>query len=167
MKALNIHRRLFRLMFVTTILFLFVNFSFAQVTVTLTATQSLNFGVICLTGSAGTVTVASDGSRTSTGDLILLSITPVAQPAILEIEYCPGGSVSLTFDATTILTNSKGGELTLDLGPTEKGISGTIFTTVSDCNIITPVNMGGTLHIPATAPTGTYIGSFAVTINLQ
>ena len=165
MKALNIHRRLFRLMFVTTILVFSGNRSFAQVT--LTATQSLNFGVICLTGSAGIVTVGSDGSRTLTGNLILLSMAPVAQPAILEIEYCPGGTVSLTFDAVTILTGSKGGELTLDLGPTEKGISGSSFTTVSDCNSITPVNMGGTLHIPATAPSGTYTGSFAVTINLQ
>ena len=151
--------------FLTAIFFLCVHFSFAQVSIT--NTQTLHFGTICLTGTAGTVTVGSDGIRTSTGNLILLSLSPVAQPAIFEIMNCPGGNVILTFNATTILTGSNGGELTLDLGPTEKGISGSVFTTISDCNFITPVNMGGTLHIPDAAIAGTYTGSFDVTINME
>lgn len=166
MKALNIHNRLLKWWFLTAIFFLCVHFSFAQVSIT--NTQSLHFGTICLTGTAGTVTVDSDGIRTSTGgNLILLSLSPVAQPAIFEIMNCPGGSVSLTFNATTILTGSNGGSLTLDIGPTEKGISGSIFTTISDCNFVTPVYMGGTLHIPDAAIAGTYAGSFDVTINMQ
>lgn len=151
--------------FLTAILFFCVHFSFAQVSIT--NTQTLHFGIICLTGAGGTVTVGFDGSRTSTGNLILLSLSPVAQPAIFEIMNCPGGSVSLTFNATTILTGSNGGELTLDLGPTEKGISGSIFTTISDCNFVTPVYMGGSLHIPDAAIAGTYTGSFDVTINME
>lgn len=154
-----------KLCFLTSILFFCVHFSFAQISIT--NTQTLHFGTICLTGSGGTVTVGTDGSRTSTGNLILLSLSPVAQPAIFDIEYCPGGNVSLTFSATTILTGSNGGELTLDLGPTEKGISGTVFTTISDCNFVTPVYMGGTLHIPDAAIAGTYTGSFDVTINME
>ena len=165
MIALNMHKYFVKLLFLTTILFFCVNFSFAQLTVT--ATQAINFGTICLTGSSGTVTVGYDGSRTSTGNILLLSMAPIAQPAIFEIKLCPGGNVSVTFDATTILTGSNGGELTLDIGPTEKGPNGSIFATNSDCNIITPLRVGGTLHIPGTAISGTYAGSLAITINLQ
>jgi len=165
MMVLNKSMYFLKWWFLTAIFFLCVHFSFAQVSIT--NTQTLHFGTICLTGTAGTVTVGSDGIRTSTGNLILLSLSPVAQPAIFEIMNCPGGSVSLTFNATTILTGSNGGELTLDLGPTEKGISGSVFTTISDCNFITPVNMGGTLHIPDAAIAGTYTGSFDVTINME
>lgn len=165
MMVLNKSMYLLKWWFLTAIFFLCVHFSFAQVSIT--NTQSLHFGTICLTGTGGTVTVGSDGSRTSTGSPILLSLSPVAQPAIFEIMNCPGGSVSLTFNATTILTGSNGGELTLDLGPTEKGISGSVFTTISDCNFVTPVYMGGSLHIPDAAIAGTYTGSFDVTINME
>ena len=165
MIALNMHKYFVKLLFLTTILFFCVNFSFAQLTVT--ATQAINFGTICLTGSSGTVTVGYDGSRTSTGNILLLSMAPIAQPAIFEIKLCPGGNVIVTFDVTTTLTGSNGGELTLDIGPTEKGPNGSIFATNSDCNIITPLRVGGTLHIPGTAISGTYAGSLAITINLQ
>lgn len=166
MKALNTHKRFLKLLFLTTILFFCVTFSFAQ-TLTVTATQAIHFGTICLTGSSGTVTVGYDGSRTSTGNILLLSMAPTAQPAIFEIYHCPGGNVSITFDATTILTGSNGGSLSLDIGPTEKGPNGSIFATNSDCNIITPLRVGGTLHIPGTAISGTYTGSFAITVNHQ
>ncbi|MDP3441417.1 MAG: DUF4402 domain-containing protein [Ignavibacteria bacterium] len=165
MKALNTHKRFLKLLFLTTILFFYVSFSFAQLTVT--ATQAINFGTICLTGSSGTVTVGYDGSRTSTGNILLLSMAPIAQPAIFEIKLCPGGNVIITFDATTTLTGSNGGELTLDIGPTEKGPNGSIFATNSDCNIMTPLRVGGTLHVPGTAISGTYTGSFVITFNQQ
>ena len=163
MEALNIHNRFLKLLVVTTIFFFCVHFSFAQVSIT--NTQTLHFGTICLTGAGGTVTVGSDGSRASTGNLILLSLLPVAQPAIFDIMNCSGGSVSLTFNATTILTGSNKGSLTLDIGPTDKGPNGSSFTT-NDC-IITPLRVGGTLHIPDAAIAGTYTGSFDVTINME
>lgn len=166
MKVLNTNKRFLKLFLLTIVFSFCVNFSFAQLTVT--DTQAINFGTFCLTGGAGgTVTVGYDGSRTSTGDILLLSMAPTAQPAIFEIKLCPGGNVSITFDATITLTGSNGGELTLDIGPTEKGPNGSIFATNSDCNIITPLHVGGTLNIPGTAISGTYTGSLAITINQQ
>lgn len=166
MKALNTHKRFFKMLFLTTFLFFCVNFSFAQLTVT--ATQAINFGTFFLTGGAGgTVTVGYDGSRTSTGDILLLSMVPTAQPAIFEIELCPGGNVIITFDATITLTGSHGGSLSLDIGPTEKGPNGSIFSTNSDCNIVTSLRVGGTLHVPGTAIPGTYTGNFTITVNQQ
>lgn len=139
-----------------------------QRTLTVTATQSIHFGTFCVTGSAGgTVIVGYDGSQSSTGDILLLPTAPTAQPAIFEIKLCQGRNVTITFAATTILTGSNGGSLTLDIGPTEKGIDGSNFSTNSDCNFITPLRVGGTLHVPGTALSGTYTGTFTITFNQE
>ncbi len=173
MKAINTNRCLIKLLIFTTVLFFCVKASYAQPdlpqrTLTITATQTIHFGTFCVTGGAGgTVTVGYDGSRISTGDVLLLSMAPTAQPAIFEIKLCQGRNVIITFSATTTLTGSNGGSLTLNIGPTEKGISGASFVTNSDCNFITPLRVGGTLNIPGTAIPGTYTGSFDITFNQE
>jgi hypothetical protein len=162
-----------KLLFFITVLIVCVNALYAQPdlpqrSLTITATQAIHFGTLCVTGGAGgTVTVGYDGSRSSTGSIALLSIAPAAQPAIFEIKLCQGRNVIITFSATTNLTGSNGGSLTLDIGPTEKGINGASFTTNSDCNFITPLRVGGTLNIPGTAIPGTYTGSFDITFNQE
>jgi hypothetical protein len=139
-----------------------------QRTLIVTATQAIHFGTLCVTGGAGgTVSVGYDGSRISTGDILLLSMAPSAQPAIFEIKLCQGRNVIITFSATTTLTGSNGGSLILDIGPTEKGISGASFVTNSDCNFITPLRVGGTLHVPGTAIPGTYTGDLEITFNQE
>lgn len=168
MMALNKHRHLLKLLFLTTILFFFSNFSFAQlVPLTIKATHAINFGTICQLGTGGTVTVGYDGSRTSTGNILLLDKSPNAQAALYEIKLCPAGNVNITFDATTILTSGKGEKLTLDIGPTEKGLNGCNFMTNSDCNTPTFLRVGGTLHLEGKAISGPYSGSFTITVNQQ
>jgi Domain of unknown function (DUF4402) len=162
------------LLFLVIVFCFYANISYSQPppppqrTLTVTATQSLHFGTLCCTGGAGgTVTVGWNGSRSSTGNILLLAIPPTAQPAIFEVKLCQGRTVTITFDATTTLTGSNGGSLTLDIGPTEKGITGSNFSTNSDCNFITPLRVGGTLHIPGNVIPGTYTGSFAITFVQQ
>ncbi|NTW33607.1 MAG: DUF4402 domain-containing protein [Bacteroidetes bacterium] len=173
MKTLNSKKIFFELFFLTIILFTYVNFSFSQPvlpqrTITAIATQAIHFGTFCVTGgSGGTVTVGFDGSRTSTGNIVLLSDIPTAQPAIFQIKLCEGRSVIITFSPTTILNGSNGGNLTLDIGDTEKGGYGAAFPTNNDCNFITPLRVGGTLHVPGTALSGTYSGSFTMTFNQE
>ena len=137
-----------------------------QRSITITPTQSINFGTFCVTGSGGTITVDWQGNRSSTGGIIILA-SSTAQPAIFEIKLCQGRNVIITFDATTSLTGSNGGSLTLDIGPTEKGINGASFPTISDCNFITPLRVGGTLHVPGTAVPGIYTGVFDITFNQE
>ncbi len=162
-----------KVLLLSAVLFLCVSFSFAQPilpqrTITVTATQALHFGTLCVKGwPGGTVTVGYDGSRTSTGNIVLLSISPAAQPAIFEVKLCEGRSIIITFSPTTTLTGSNGGSLTLDIGPTEKGINGASFPANSDCNFITPLRVGGTLHLPPVTIHGTYTGSFAITFNQE
>lgn len=136
-------------------------------TLTLMATQSLQFGTICINGGAGgTVTVGYDGSRTATGNLILLNVAPTAQPAIFEIKLCHGRNVCVTFDPQIILRCGNS-TLTVDNILTDRGGNGARFVTNSDCNFITPLRLGGTLHIPGTAQPGLYTGDFAITIEQQ
>jgi hypothetical protein len=172
MNNLNTNKRFFKLLFLTAGLIFCFNLSYAQPvlpqrTITITPTQSLYFGTICLSGLGGTVTIGYDGSRTSTGNVTLLPMAPTSQPAIFEIKLCQGRNVSISFDAYTFLTGSSGGSLKLDIGPTEKGVNGASFATNNDCNFITPLRVGGTLHIPDLAIPGIYTGSFAITFNQE
>jgi hypothetical protein len=173
MAVSSTNRYFMKLLFLTTVLFFCVNFSLAQPglpprTITVTPTQGIHFGTFCLTGGAGgTITVGWDGSRSSTGSVALLSMAPTSQPAIFEIKLCQGRNITITFSPTITLTGSNGGSLTLDIGPTEKGGNNASFQTNSDCNFITPLRVGGTLHIPGTALLGTYTGSFDITFNQE
>lgn len=173
MKILSTNKLVLNGLFLVTALFFCVNFTYAQPnlpqrTLTVTPTQSIHFGTFCLSSTAGgTVTVGYDGSRSSTGDIILLSMSPTAQPAVFEIKLCQGRNVIINFDASITLTGSNGGSLTLDIGPTEKGGNNASFITNNDCNFITPLRVGGTLHIPGTAIPGTYSGSFEITFNQE
>ncbi len=151
---------------------LFISFSYAQPilpqrTITVTATQALHFGTLCLNGTTGgTVVVGYDGSRSS-ADVYLSALAPVAQPAIFEIKLCEGRNVIITYSPTTTLTGSNGGSFTLDIGPTEQGGSGSSFPVISDCNFITPLRVGGTLHIPDFSPAGVYTGSSGITFEQE
>ena len=161
-----------KLLFFTIVLFFCVNYSFAQPslpqrTITVTPTQAINFGTFSVSGSGGTVTVGYDGSRTSTGGVTLLSISPTAQPAIFEIKLCQGRSVIITFSSITSLYGNNGSSLMLDIGPTEKGINGSSFVTNGDCNFITLLRVGGTLQVSGATLPGIYIGSFAITFNQE
>lgn len=167
MKAVSTMKGLLKFLFLLTVLLFSVNISYAQPelpprSVTIAATQAIDFGRFCVTGSGGTITLGWDGSRISTGGIALIS-SPTAQPAIFEIKLCQGRNVTITYASTATLTGSNGGTLTLDIGPTEKGVSGSSFPTNGDCNFITPLRVGGTLHIPGTTVPGIYTGSFDIT----
>lgn len=172
MKILHKNRCYFKLLFFTIVLFFCADLSFAQPilpqrTLTVTSTQSLHFGSFCVTGSGGgTVTVGYDGSRTATGDIALLAISPVATPAIFEVKLCEGRSVLITFIANTTLIGSEG-SISLDIGPTEKGISGSNFQTSGNCDFINLLRVGGTLSIPGSSSSGIYSGNFDISFNQE
>jgi hypothetical protein len=135
------------------------------------ATQALEFGVFALTGgiagTGGSVLVGYDGTSTATGNIILLSGTPYAQPAIFEVTLLQGRNVNISFSATTTLYGNDGGELTLNIGPTEKGNTGAYFPTNNNREFTTLLRVGGKLDIPGTAIPGIYSGSFSITFDQE
>ncbi|MEI6049550.1 MAG: DUF4402 domain-containing protein [Bacteroidota bacterium] len=141
-------------------------------TLTVNSTQALHFGSFCLESigsSGGTVTVGYDGNRTSTGEVMLLNTAPSSQAAIYDVNLCQGRTVVITYPAISILNGSNGGFLTLNIGPTEKGPSGSTFQVNTDCSFITQLRVGGTLIVGSNAanPAGTYIGNFSIIFNQQ
>ena len=169
---MSLEKRIFHLLILSFTFSICISFSFAQPllpnrTLSITPTQAIHFGTLTVFGSGGTVQVGWDGSRASSGNILLLSIAPFAQPAIFEIKLCQGRNVAITFAPTIILTGSNGGSLLLDIGPTEKGGNGASFFTASDCNFITPLRVGGTLHVPGNAIPGSYTGNLSITFNQE
>jgi hypothetical protein len=141
-------------------------------TVTVKSTQALNFGSFCLVdngSSGGTVTVDWQGNRTSTGQVVLLNSGPEPQAAIFEINLCQGRLVVISYPSTTILTGNNGGSVVLNIGPTEKGVSGSAFEVNTDCNFITRLRVGGTLIIKSNSanPGGEYSGNFSISFEQQ
>ena len=145
-----------RSFFITlTFLWLLPEYLFAQPeppprSITVTPTQSLYFGTLCLaspSSGGGTVTVDWQGSRSSTGDVVLLLTAPTHTPAIFEIKLCQGRNVVITYSPTSILTGTNGGFVTLNIGPTEKGHSGSSFSVNADCNFVTQLREIGRAHV--------------------
>lgn len=141
-------------------------------TITVNSTQALNFGSFCLVNngsSGGTVTVDWQGNRTATGQVMLLNSGQSPQAAVFEINLCQGRLVTLTYPSATALTGSNGGSVTLSIGPSEKGVSGSVFQVNTDCSFITQVRVGGTLTIGSNTanPGGDYSGNFSITFNQQ
>ncbi|UQD57332.1 DUF4402 domain-containing protein [Flavobacterium sp. K5-23] len=154
------------------ILILCCDFSYAQPSlpqrsITVMATQQLHFGTFAVGAGGGSVIVGWDGTRTNTGNITLLSLAPTYQPAIFELKLCAGRSVNISFDPTVNLSGSDGGNLTLHVGPTEKGPNGTTFIINTDCNFVTPLRVGGTLDVPGGSIPGVYTGSFFITFNQE
>jgi hypothetical protein len=140
--------------------------------ITVDATQPLNFGTFCLSNSGsngGTITVNYDGSRTSTGDVVLLSGPETPAPAIFEVNLCPGRDIAINYTSTIVLNGDQGGTMTMDVGPTEKGANGAVFQVTQDCNFITQLRVGGTLTLgPNTSnPAGVYTDNFSITFIQQ
>ena len=132
--------------------------------ITALTTQAIDFGSFVVTG-AGTITVDYNGNRSATGGIIIVPGS-ISQPAIFDIKLCQGRNVTITYDPTTIISYL-GNNLILNIGPTEKGPSGSTFPVTGDCNFITTLKVGGTLEVPGGAIAGIYTGSFAMTFTQQ
>jgi len=144
------------------------NPAFSKKKFSITEIQPLHFGTFCVTGSSGgNVIVNHNGNRTSTGNIILLNVAPFAQVGIYDILLCKNWDLSVTFDQTTILTGSNGGSITMEIGPSEYGISGTSFRMNGDCDYATPFHIGGTLKIPGNAISGNYSGTYDITVHKE
>ena len=173
MKTFYTYKRILKLLFITTVLSFCVNVSFAQFapglpqrTLTVTPTQTINFGTFCLTGgSGGTITVRWNNIVTTTGGIVSLFSGREAQPAIYAIKLCQGRRVKISFKPTLLSCN--GVALTLQSGSSEYGTNSEIFTTNKDCDFVNTVRVGGTLTVPGNTPPGIYVGEIEIVLNQE
>jgi hypothetical protein len=128
--------------------------------------QGLIFGAFFQGSSGGTVILYPDGSRSSTGSLVLANLGYPFSPAIFEVDANPGTLVAIMNGPDVTLTGSNGGSIRLHIGAAS---SGPHFTTTIAPPGRTAVMIGGTLTVgsPLANPSGSYSGSFSVTFIQQ
>lgn len=137
--------------------------SFSQI-ISVNTAQDLNFGAFTQGSSGGTVAVQSDGSRTTTGTAVGLSLGYLYYQAIFEVEASTGTIISISHGPDASLTGSNGGSMSLEIGGSDPN-----SPLVS--NVEPPgknsINIGGILTVGniATSPPGSFTGSFYVTFN--
>ena len=128
--------------------------------------QGMIFGAFFQGSSGGTVILNPDGSRSSTGSLILANLGYPYSPALFDIDANAGTVVTIMNGPNVTLNGSNGGSITLHIGASSKGPS---FTTTIVPPSQTPVWIGGTLTVgsPLANPSGSYSGTFSVTFIQQ
>ncbi len=125
------------------------------VPISISAGGNMDFCTMSPTGTAGTVTVTPAGARSSV-NVDLFGGTPAA--ASFNMTGEPGQTYFITLPSSTTLT-SGGSTMTVDTF-TEDGGANPTLVGGSDTFIV-----GVTLNVGATQASGTYSGTFAVTVN--
>lgn len=160
----HLNKSLFKILFFAIILCSSLNNTYSQPvlpqrTISVLPTQPIDFGTFYVT-SAGTITVDWQGNISTTGGVVVVSSVN-AKPAIFDVKLCQGRNVTITYSPTSTLTNGAP-TLTLNVGDSEKGPSGSTFPVENNCNFITTLRVGGTLTVAGGSPPGTYNGSFSI-----
>jgi len=129
--------------------------------------QFLNFGAFTTGISGGTVIVDWNGTRTATGDVILLSMGQPVSPALFDVTANPGTIIQIQPQSSINLSGSNGGNITLNIDSFSTGQ--TFITTASPPFAANPVYVGGTLTVgnSSASPSGQYNGFFTLTFIQQ
>jgi len=132
------------------------------ISVTVNLSQNLSFGAFYHYNTGGTVIIYPDGSRSSTGDIVLLNLGYSFSTGLYDVVANSGTLVSILNGPDVLLTGSNGGSLTLHIGASDP-INPFIVTSTPPS--ATQVRIGGTLIVgnPLANPPGNYSGTFSVT----
>ena len=135
------------------------------VVVTVTA-QTLSFGAFTHGAVGGTVSISPGGNRTSSGDVILLSLGYPYSTTLYEIVANPGTIISILNGPDVILPGSNGGSISLTVGASDPVSP---FVTTAPPPLPTYLNIGGTITIGNSAanPPGDYSGTYDITFVQQ
>ncbi len=132
------------------------------ITVTVSLSQNLNFGAFYHGNVGGSVIIYNDGSRSSTGDIVLLTMGYSFSTGLYDVVANPGTLISILNGPDAILTGSNGGSMILQIG--DSNLSNPfIITTIPPA--ATQLRIGGTLIVgnPIVNPPGNYGGTFDIT----
>jgi len=123
------------------------------------ASTGLSFGDVSPGTSPGSVTVDLTGFRTSLGG-VTLGMSKPASPAIFEISGTPSRTFSVSAPFALYLVDGRGNFMKVDnFKSNPAGSSGLL-----DAGGSQTLTVGGTLHVNANQPGGSYFGVLAMTI---
>jgi len=186
MIRLNINKRLVNLWFLTAVLILCFNFSYAQPplpdhnrnaftesfvnayilsSLTLTETQPLHFGTMTIPTSPAVVQLTAFGIRSivlGIGNITLLAQTPVAKVGAYNVVGASDATyvIGLPF-STTISNGTPINDMVVDNFTSSKGVTniGTLNGSGNDSFTI-----GATLNLATGQPAALYTGTFNITV---
>lgn len=128
----------------------------------ITNTSGLHFGTIMRSGALGTVSIATDGVRTSGGGVTLSALAPVHSVATFDVEGESGNDVIITLPASTTITN---GAVTMTVDNFVSNPVAGPANPVTLTGVATVLRVGATLNVAAGQASGAYTGTFVVTVN--
>jgi hypothetical protein len=125
--------------------------------------QTLNFGAFYHGPAGGTVIVDPSGTRSSTGDVVLLGLGYPFSAAMFEVHAHPGTVISILNGPNVTLTGTPAGSMTLQIGDSDPSSP---FVSTVNFNVAIPLYIGGTLTVGNSAanPPGNYTGIFEITL---
>ena len=123
-------------------------------------TADLAFGNIASGTSEGTVVIATDGARTSTGGVTLIEAGNVSNAASFDINGYADASFTIEVPASIVIETEGGAEqMTVDNFVSSLGAD-----SVLDANGEATLQVGATLNVSAQQAAGLYSGSFDVIV---
>jgi len=128
--------------------------------------QEMSFGAFYPLNAGGTITISASGSRSTTGDVILINQQFTYSPASFQIEALPGTLINIQNGPDVVIYGSNGGTMTLHL---ESSDPPSPFITSAAPPDRTQVKIGGTLTVGniATNGAGNYNGTFTIIFNQE
>jgi len=123
------------------------------------ASTGLSFGDVSPGTSPGSVTVDISGFRTSVGGVSLGMSTP-ATPAIFQVTGTPSSTYTITAPTSLSLTDGAGNFMMVDNFTSSPSGTGGLL----DAGGSQSLTVGGTLHVGANQPGGSYTGVLGMTI---
>jgi hypothetical protein len=124
--------------------------------------QNMNFGAFTSNGAGGTVSVSTNGARTTTGSIVPLNMSQFFYQAIFDVSAPQGSIISILYGPDATLTGNNGGSMSMRI--TGSNPASPFITTVLQ-PLRTQVSISGVLTVGSLAanPPGAYSGSFYVT----
>ncbi len=155
-------------------MFMITGTAFTQVTASATAsatilepiaiskTVDMNFGNLAVNGSPGTIILTPESGRTATGGVTFLpSNVGTVTAASFTVTGLADATYSITLPASETVISNGGNEMTVGTWTSTPTPTGTLTGGTQTLNV------GATLNVPASSPSGVYISGtpFNVTVN--
>ena len=125
--------------------------------------QGLSFGAFYHGAVGGTVVILPSGSRSATGDVVLLGLGYPFSAALFQVHANPGTVISILNGPDAVLTGIPSGTMTIHIGSSNPSSP---FVSNVNYLIAIPLYIGGTLTVGNSAanPPGNYTGTFDITL---
>ncbi|MEX0623664.1 DUF4402 domain-containing protein [Saccharospirillum sp.] len=129
--------------------------------IAITAVNALDFGTVVASGTAGTVVMGTDGTRTVTGGTTLSSKS-AGTAGTFDVTGEGDATYAITLPASISIADTEAtpNTMTVDTFTSNPATTGTL-----DVNGAETISVGATLNVEASQVANTYTGTYDVTVD--